>query len=241
MFDTIFDELEPILPEDLEDAHLIGSVDENYKTTDAEESTITTYSDKDLAIAREEGVEEGKKQGANEALAGIEQISIDTLRSIANELSVIHSGQKQANQEISESSSTLALTIVRKIFPTLREKTALNEIKSILVEVLDRLINEPKITIKVNPSLSKDLSAKLEHEFDDGNSIENLSIIADEDVNQGDCKIEWSNGSAERNLNKLTDQIDGIIAQNSTINVLSITAKQEKDETIPDNTTTNKM
>lgn len=234
MFDTIFDELEPILPEVAEEVQLTGSNDEDQHTTELEETLIKTYNDNDLAVSRQEGFDEGKKQGISETLTGIEKTSFDTLNAVLDELSIIHAGQKQANQEISNNATALALTIVRKIFPTLNDKTALDEVKSILLMVLGRLIDEPKITIKVNPSSSNDLSAKLDLEYSSENSIVNFSIIADENVSQGNCKIEWSNGTAERNLDKLKHEIDDIIAQNSTIDVISLASTQEKDETVLD-------
>ena len=234
MFDTIFDELEPILPEVAEEVQLTGSNDEDQHTTELEETLIKTYNDNDMAVSRQEGFDEGKKQGISETLTGIEKISFDTLNAVLDELSIIHAGQKQANQEISNSATALALTIVRKIFPTLNEKTALDEVKSILLMVLGRLIDEPKIIIKVNPSSSNDLSAKLDQEYSSENSIVNFSIIADENVSQGNCRIEWSNGTAERNLDKLKHEIDDIIAQNSTIDVISLASTQEKDETVLD-------
>ncbi|MEE2998965.1 MAG: FliH/SctL family protein [Pseudomonadota bacterium] len=234
MFDTIFDELEPILPEVAEEVQLTGSNDEDQHTTELEETLIKTYNDNDMAVSRQEGFDEGKKQGISETLTGIEKTSFDTLNAVLDELSIIHAGQKQANQEISNSATALALTIVRKIFPTLNEKTALDEVKSILLMVLGRLIDEPKIIIKVNPSSSNDLSAKLDQEYSSENSIVNFSIIADENVSQGNCKIEWSNGTAERNLDKLKHEIDDIIAQNSTIDLISLASTQEKDETVLD-------
>ena len=159
MFDTIFDELEPILPEVAEEVQLTGSNDEDQHTTELEETLIKTYNDNDLAVSRQEGFDEGKKQGISETLTGIEKTSFDTLNAVLDELSIIHAGQKQANQEISNSATALALTIVRKIFPTLNEKTALDEVKSILLMVLGRLIDEPKIIIKVNYTLSYYLSS----------------------------------------------------------------------------------
>ena len=42
-----------------------------------------------------------------------------------------------------------------------------------------------------------------------------LSVISEEKIDVGDCKIEWLNGSAERNLNILIEEIDEIILKNS--------------------------
>ena len=49
-------------------------------------------------------------------------------------------------------------------------------------------------------------------------------------MDKGDCKIEWSNGTAERNLNTLINEIDDIIAQNSTQEMASILTMEGNEE-----------
>jgi flagellar assembly protein FliH len=226
MFDTIFDELEPILPEVAENDQLNEALLEN----GSEEIPVNTYSEAEIDVAREEGFDDGKKQGASETLVGIEKTLSDTLTAITDGLSVFQSKQTQANQEASDDATALALTIVRKFFPTLNENTALDEINSVLVTVLKRLIHEPQITIKVNPLISNDLSESLKRQFIGNDPITNVSVIADENVDKGDCKIEWSNGTAERNLNTLINEIDDIIAQNSTQEMASILTMEGNEE-----------
>jgi flagellar biosynthesis/type III secretory pathway protein FliH len=238
MFDTIFDELEPILPEVAETDHSPLSGNEEQLEIGSEEVLIKTFNEADIIVARQEGFDDGKKQGASETLSGMEKTLNDTLTSIAHSLSVFQSEQTQANQEVSNSASTLALTIVRKFFPTLNEKTALNEINSVLVSVLKRLIGEPQITIKVNPIISNDLSEKLKRQFIENDPITNVSIVADEKVDIGDCNIKWSNGTAERNLNTLTHEIDDIIAQNSMQKTgLTVTTEENQNEANSDDST----
>ena len=239
MFDTIFDELEPILPEVAEEDQLAASENEEQREPETEETPLRTYNEADIAAARQEGFEDGKKQGTSEALTGIEKTLIDTLTAITKNLSNFRSEQKQANQKITDDATTLALTIVRKFFPKLNEQTALDEINSVTVTVLSRLIGEPQITIKVNPSISSDLSEKLKHEFNEDNPSRNLSVIADENVNKGDCKIEWSNGTAERNLDTLMHEIDDIIMQNSTKEMGSLTPTEETNEAASNNSINN--
>ena len=50
----------------------------------------------------------------------------------------------------------------------------------------------------------------------------NYTIIPDEEIQIGNCKINWSNGEAERNLNKLAEEIDSIISNNSMSPVQSV-------------------
>ena len=235
MFDTIFDELEPILPELAKIDDLRSLDDEEQLEIEPDEAPVTTYNETDISVARQQGFDDGKKEGASEALTGIEKTLVDTLTAITDDLSVFFSKQNQVNQEISHDAVTLALTIVRKFFPTLNDKTALDEINSILVTILKRLIGEPEITIKVNPMIRDDLSNNLKHQFSQTHTTTNLSVVADETIDKGDCEIKWSNGTIERNLDALTQEIDNIIAQNSTKEINAPVATEDKTEVEPNN------
>ena len=103
MFDTIFDELEPILPEVAETDQSPLSGNEEQLEIGSEEVLIKTFNEADIIVARQEGFDDGKKQGASETLSGMEKTLNDTLTSIANSLSVFQSEQAQANQEVSNS------------------------------------------------------------------------------------------------------------------------------------------
>ena len=230
MFDTIFDELETILPELAESENSMPLANEEKLEIESDEVPVTTYNDTDISVARQEGFDDGKKEGASEALTGIEKTLADTLTAITNDLSVFLSEQNQANIEVSRDAVTLALTIVRKFFSTLNDKTALDEINSVLIVALKRLIGEPEIIIKVNPTISDDLSDKLKQQFPETHPATNVSIVADKGIDKGNCDIEWSNGKMGRNLSTLMQEIEDIIAQNSTKEISTTAVTEEKTE-----------
>ena len=215
MFDNIFDELEPILPEIEPISQAIEADNEEQLAAEIEETPPKTYSETDIAAARKEGFDEGKKLGANEILNANEKILIDTLNAIANDIAIIQREQRKVNQEISGSAARLVFAIVSKFFPKLNEQTAIDEINSVVTTVLGRLLGDLDIIIKVNPSISNELSDKLRLQSKENNNEKKLSVISEEKIDVGDCKIEWLNGSAERNLNTLIEEIDEIISQNS--------------------------
>jgi flagellar assembly protein FliH len=236
MFDTIFDELEPIMPEIAEEELHSTDGEELLEEVPVEE-VIPTFSEEELNAARQEGFVNGKEQGMSESLAGIEKSTGDTLNIISNNLTKLFADQNQANQEISDDATALSLAIVRKFFPSLNEQSALDEVTSTVVKLLNRLIDEPRILIKANATISEDLAERLTRHFEEKGFNGNLSVIADEDVTMGDCKLEWSNGTAERNLSALMGEIDDIIAQNSTLPMESLSSIEEPNLDSPDDST----
>ena len=235
MFDTIFDELEPILPELAKSDDILPVNNEEQLEVEPDEKPVTTYNESDISVARQEGFDAGKKEGTSEALTGVEKTLVDTLSTITNGLSVFISEQEQANQDVSHDAVTLALTVVHKFFPTLNDKTCLDEINSVLVTALKRLVGEPEVTIKVNPTISADLSDKLKHQFSETHTSINVSVVGDEAIEKGNCIIERSNGTIERNLSTLMQEIDTIILQNSTKEISAVEVHEEKTEAEPNN------
>jgi flagellar assembly protein FliH len=234
MFDTIFDELEPIEPEIAEDELHRTEDGEALLEEEPEEEIVPTFSEAEVNAARQEGLSSGKEQGVSETLAGIEKSTSDTFQKIADNISRLFTTQEKVNTELTEDATALSLAIVSKYFPTLNEESALNEVILTVKILLGRLIDEPKILIKANPALSDNLAEKLDQLLADNNITGNLTILADEGVNLGDCKIEWSNGSAERNLTALMGEIDDIIAQNSITTERSSSATTGPDVTTPE-------
>lgn len=223
MFDTIFDELETIEPELADDDLFLNAEGEELLEVEPEEEIVPTFSEEEVNAARQEGIATGREQGVSATLAGIEKSTNDALVTIANKVAALITAQDQTNKELSNDATALSLAIVRKFFPTLNEDTALNEVVATVETLLGRLLNEPRIFVKVNPSISDELAEKLT-QISAGKNLEgDLTVIADENIMMGDCKIEWSIGAAERNLTALMGEIDGIIAQNSTLQMESLT------------------
>ncbi len=226
MFDTIFDELEPIIPELAENDSLSFPEEEN----ELEEQTLQTFSEEEVTEAREKSFSDGQKKGTQSALEGIEKTLIDTLNTIADNLTTLQSEQIKANQEITDDATALALAIVRKFFPMLNKQSAMNEVEAVIKNLLDRLIDDPRIIIKVNPSISRELSDRFSGRFQNTEMDNSFSITADENVAEGNCVIEWSNGTAERNLDRLMREVDEIISQNSTVSMETLSKIKEKSK-----------
>jgi len=215
MFDTIFEELETIRPELTKYEQLHPENEAKLLDETTEKQIVPAFSQEDLDNARKDGFADGKEEGAKEASSEIEGTSHNTLQGISNNLGDIISKQRLTNQDISDDAVTLSLAVVRKIFPSLNNQLASDEIVATVLKTLDHLIKERKILIKVHPKLYDDLTKKLMNHADVQKFNDKLHILADDDIDIGDCKIEWSSGMAERNLSALMDDIDDIVLQNS--------------------------
>ena len=185
------------------------------------EIEIPTYSEEDVAQARQEGLNAGKEEARAETLNGIEMKISDSLDVIGNRLANLNQIQADSIARISEDAASLAFAVAKKIFPVLNEKGALEEVTTVIEDVLQRLVQEPRISIKVAIEQSEKIKERVDNYVQEKGFDGNISVIGEENLSLGDVTIEWSDGSASRNSASLIEEIDDIIAQNLGISAVS--------------------
>ena len=217
LFDRIFDELEPIKVAKPID----GGIEDKSLLMPEPEIEIPTYSEEDVAQARQEGLNAGKEEARAETLNGIEMKISDSLDVIGNRLANLNQMQADSIARISEDAASLAFAVAKKIFPVLNEKGALEEVTTVIEDVLQRLVQEPRISIKVAIEQSEKIKERVDNYVQEKGFDGNISVIGEENLSPGDVTIEWSDGSASRNSASLIEEIDDIIAQNLGISAVS--------------------
>mgnify|MGYP001319747530 FL=1 len=217
LFDRIFDELEPIKVAKPID----GGIEDKSLLMPEPEIEIPTYSEEDVAQARQEGLNAGKEEARAETLNGIEMKISDSLDVIGNRLANLNQIQADSIARISEDAASLAFAVAKKIFPVLNEKGALEEVTTVIEDVLQRLVQEPRISIKVAIEQSEKIKERVDNYVQEKGFDGNISVIGEENLSPGDVTIEWSDGSASRNSASLIEEIDDIIAQNLGISAVS--------------------
>jgi len=226
MFDTAFDELDELSTVGRKN-ELSDAFSQSGNNTSANDIKLEKELEEEKRIEqiREENYQNGKKDGNSEALMGIEESVNKLLITISDEMNNLEAKQDLVNKEISDNLILLTQTIIKKIFPTLAKNSAVEEIIKVIVDLPKLYTEEPEILVKINPLIINQLNDRLSEKILDNTRLKKLKLVEDSSVEEGDCQIDWSNGSAERNLDKLMQKMDDIIAQN--INSIN---KQNNDE-----------
>ena len=183
LFDTIFDVEEP--PEEEEE------------TTDEEEEAepevvVPTFSEEEMAAAREESFATGKAEGVNEAAEATERLISASLEKLSQQFDSLFKAQEEAEATIIENAISVACGITRKVFPALNQQGALGEIERMTVMSLEKILEEPQVIIAVNPKLEAALNERLDTLTAQAGYKGEVSIIADDKVDPGDCRMEWT-------------------------------------------------
>ena len=178
------------------------------------EEVVPTFSAEELEAARKEGFQAGKEEGLNASLDSIERQVSATLGNMEGAINQLVEKQHDANEELSHLALSVAISISRKMFPELASRHALDEIERVLNSVLPRLIDEPVITLRIHSDVEADINSRIEPLRASSGYTGLFVVKPDQDLEIGDCRLEWSCGGAERNSTALWRDIDAIIARN---------------------------
>ncbi len=208
LFDTSFDEI-PLLPPNEE-----TSVDEAEAEEIEEEEVVPTFSEAEVNAARDEGFSRGKNEGIRESSGAIERQISDTLATVDERLTQLIADQERSNVASAGDAVTVAVTIVRKIFPHLNRRHALDEVERLIEQSMEKIVNEPRVTIHVGAALHDTLDQRLSTIASKAGFEGRVALRADTSILDGDCLIEWTEGGAERDTTSMWHEIDEIIERN---------------------------
>ena len=181
------------------------------------EIIVPTFSEGDVEVARNEGFENGKVEALKEAAERTEKKIVDATQVISEQLDQLTSNQSLANKEIFRDAIEVSRAITAKLFPSINAEKGFQEIEKLIYIALGEILEEPRVKIQIHPALIEQLSERINQISENTHFEGRILIFANEEIEQGDCKIEWSSGGAERNVKDIMLEIDDIINTNLAI------------------------
>ncbi|CCQ73049.1 FliH/SctL family protein [Magnetospira sp. QH-2] len=181
------------------------------ETAEPEPPPPPTFSEEELAEARREGEAEGYKRGVGETQEGLDARMTVSLEQLAEHVKALFEEERNTVEEAMRDAVAVAAAIAVKMFPGLNRTHGIDEIIHLVADTLDRLREEPKVIIRIAEEKSDDLVDRIE-ELAEGIGFEGrLTVLTDETMTIGDCRIEWAEGGAERNSGEMWREIDEIV------------------------------
>lgn len=165
----------------------------------------------DIDQAQTQAYAEGHAEGVAEAGKETERAIADALRLILENLENAGRRQVQACQTQQEEAAALALTVVRKLMPTLAERHGLDEIETFLAECLKHIEYQSRITVRVPEPMAGEIEQRLCVLIDGCAFDGRFTVEADAAMQPGDCRIDWDEGGAERNSERFWSDIDAAV------------------------------
>ena len=171
------------------------------------------FTQEDLDRVRADALSFGRKQGAAEAVSTAEQSVAGTLEQIVDRLGAVLDALGRADAEQAKSATTVALAVIRKLFPETSRRHGLTEIVGVIDAVIGRIIDKPALTVRVAESLQSEIAGQLSAVAGMHGFAGQISIVGDNGVAEGDCRIAWAGGGATRDTAAIWREINAAIGR----------------------------
>ncbi len=172
-----------------------------------------TFTEEELAIARDSAYAEGRDSGRAEAMETLEQATAAALTAITGHMDALFRRQEEANDANARNAVRVAMAVLRKILPAACEKHAFDEVAKVIEEVVGHILDEPRIIVRLAAALVDPVRDRLEAVAQAHGFEGRVVVQADPRLAAGDCRVEWTDGGAERDQARLMQEIEAVVAR----------------------------
>lgn len=170
-----------------------------------------TFSEEELALAREQSFEAGRVAGLSEAETGTERMIGTALSALASRLDGITRQQREANELKHRDAVRVAVAVARKLLPAMAATSAIDEVEAVVASCIDHLLDEPRLILRTHPDIVEPLRERVENLARNSGFEGKLVFNGDARLALGDCKVEWADGGTERDQTRLWAEIEEVI------------------------------
>ena len=187
---------------------------DNYFDTNEKGVTVARdFTVEDLDQARLEGFEEGKALGRGEAQASINQQVADALANASRAFQALQQGMEGLKREVETDALRTVTMIVSKIVPYYANKHGLGEVEALVHDCLAAAYDEPRIVVRAHGSILGPLTDHLDQLTASSGFNGNVVALEDPSLSPGDCRVEWADGGAERETERVWESINSALAR----------------------------
>lgn len=170
-----------------------------------------TFSAADLAAAREAAWAEGHAAGDAAARAETDRLAAEALDVIAGRLSAIDGALAESMENAARLGIETGVSVARRVVPAILRRHPTIEIETLFRTCLNDLQEEPRVVLRVADPLLDVLQGGMQRIASRAGFGGKVIVIGDENLDLGDCRIEWSDGGAERDNARLWQAVDAVV------------------------------
>lgn len=174
-----------------------------------------TFSEEEMALAKEQSYGQGFVAGKEAALKEIQQQQTTVLGSINRVFERFAKDVWDVFDKQKHVASDVGSAIARKLLPDYMAKHGQQEILSAIEKAVSEMINEPRLVLRINENNFDYIKREVESLSSRLGYVGKMIILADQTLGDSDCKLEWADGGMERNVNMIWSDIDRQLARHS--------------------------
>jgi flagellar assembly protein FliH len=129
---------------------------------------------------------EAKAESDRRAALALEEIGI-AIRTIATRFSGIETRMETEAVDV-------AVAVARKLCSELMAGQPLAEVMALVSDCFSQLVSTPHLVVRINDALYDDARERIERMAKQSGFEGRLVILAEPEIDSGDCRIEWADG-----------------------------------------------
>ncbi len=165
------------------------------------------FTEDEMALGQKEAFERGRQKGLAEAKELREKAVADLVETVTDRLGRLFDSEIRRSQQFEAESLLLTRQIFEKLFPLLNEENGLAEVEKAVATVLETQRQQPDIIVEVHSDFLEDIRGVADLVKRSVHLPGTVTVTANDTLNQGDCRLSWNDGGAERNATGLAAAI----------------------------------
>jgi flagellar assembly protein FliH len=166
-----------------------------------------------LEEAEASGYRGGFAAAKAEVLAEAEQRSAAALERIAATLEEVMRGLSGVEARLETEAVDVAVAVAKKLAAALVEREPLAEISALAMDCFRHLVAAPHVVVRVNDAQHASVGKQIEEMVRARGLASHLVVLAELDIQTGDCRIEWADGGVNRDSRATEAAIDEAVSR----------------------------
>jgi flagellar assembly protein FliH len=135
------------------------------------------------------------------------------LETIGVAIKGIAAGLSGVERRMETEAVDVAVAVSRKLATELIAREPLGEITSLVADCFAQLVSTPHIVVRINEALYDAAHARIETLAKQSGFAGRLVILAEPDIQTGDCRIEWADGGVVRERAAIEAKISELVGR----------------------------
>lgn len=173
----------------------------------------------------------GHEAGLEAARTQSEQRVAEAAVQIVERLSALENVRTELGVRMSRQAITVAADLVRRMMPALVERGGIAEIEAVLEDALRRMLDEPRVVFRVPDAMLEIIQPRIAEMSGKAGYSGDVVLLADDQMGLSDCLVEWADGGAERNVERLWSEVEEVLSR--TLDAQPIDASPHISEDLP--------
>lgn len=192
-----------------------------------------TYGEEELAAAvaeaRKEAHAEGVAEGRRQAEAEADQALAQTLDRLSGAMNELLQTEAEHQERRDREQLQVAVQLMQRLFPALTRRHGTKEIEEVVQDSLNRLRDEPRVVVRIADSRLDALKEQIDKLTTKAGFDGKVVLLADDEIADGDVRVEWADGGAERDSDRLWREVDKAVQR--ALAPQSAAGKRKAEET----------